>query len=174
MKYFVATFIHLVVYPALLWLPSLLVIPAASRLRSRAEKRGERQRPDDARLGGRDSRAGGERVHAALDLGRARRAVEVPPGTRVASQPRVRALLQAVRARGAQLALGHAEVLVERAHRAQVARARPRARREPAFGARLAVRGEQRALLSDEGSGCLLYTSPSPRDQRGSRMPSSA
>ena len=25
-----------------------------------------------------------------------------------------------------------------------------------------------------DGSGCLLYTSPSPRDQRGSRMPSSA
>ena len=25
-----------------------------------------------------------------------------------------------------------------------------------------------------KGSGCLLYTSPSPRDQRGSRMPSSA
>ena len=25
-----------------------------------------------------------------------------------------------------------------------------------------------------EGAGCLLYTSPSPRDQRGSRMPSSA
>ena len=25
-----------------------------------------------------------------------------------------------------------------------------------------------------EWSGCLLYTSPSPRDQRGSRMPSSA
>ena len=24
------------------------------------------------------------------------------------------------------------------------------------------------------GEGCLLYTSPSPRDQRGSRMPSSA
>ena len=24
------------------------------------------------------------------------------------------------------------------------------------------------------GIGCLLYTSPSPRDQRGSRMPSSA
>ena len=24
------------------------------------------------------------------------------------------------------------------------------------------------------GTGCLLYTSPSPRDQRGSRMPSSA
>ena len=24
------------------------------------------------------------------------------------------------------------------------------------------------------GVGCLLYTSPSPRDQRGSRMPSSA
>ena len=34
--------------------------------------------------------------------------------------------------------------------------------------------------LSEDGSsllkheGCLLYTSPSPRDQRGSRMPSSA
>ena len=26
----------------------------------------------------------------------------------------------------------------------------------------------------DQGSSCLLYTSPSPRDQRGSRMPSSA
>ena len=25
-----------------------------------------------------------------------------------------------------------------------------------------------------EANGCLLYTSPSPRDQRGSRMPSSA
>ena len=30
--------------------------------------------------------------------------------------------------------------------------------------------GPQRELLND----CLLYTSPSPRDQRGSRMPSSA
>ena len=28
--------------------------------------------------------------------------------------------------------------------------------------------------LFDEGGNCLLYTSPSPRDQRGSRMPSSA
>ena len=27
---------------------------------------------------------------------------------------------------------------------------------------------------SNTGEGCLLYTSPSPRDQRGSRMPSSA
>ena len=26
----------------------------------------------------------------------------------------------------------------------------------------------------DETKDCLLYTSPSPRDQRGSRMPSSA
>ena len=30
---------------------------------------------------------------------------------------------------------------------------------------------EERAMLSNI---CLLYTSPSPRDQRGSRMPSSA
>ena len=28
--------------------------------------------------------------------------------------------------------------------------------------------------MPDHGEGCLLYTSPSPRDQRGSRMPSSA
>ena len=41
---------------------------------------------------------------------------------------------------------------------------------------------EQTTLLRDEGASgkhaacrcCLLYTSPSPRDQRGSRMPSSA
>ena len=30
-----------------------------------------------------------------------------------------------------------------------------------------------RGILNDD-IGCLLYTSPSPRDQRGSRMPSSA
>ena len=29
-------------------------------------------------------------------------------------------------------------------------------------------------LVVDKGDTCLLYTSPSPRDQRGSRMPSSA
>ena len=29
-------------------------------------------------------------------------------------------------------------------------------------------------MEDDEGNICLLYTSPSPRDQRGSRMPSSA
>ena len=29
-------------------------------------------------------------------------------------------------------------------------------------------------LLDLDAEGCLLYTSPSPRDQRGSRMPSSA
>ena len=29
-------------------------------------------------------------------------------------------------------------------------------------------------LMQDEARDCLLYTSPSPRDQRGSRMPSSA
>ena len=31
-----------------------------------------------------------------------------------------------------------------------------------------------KALNDYVRSGCLLYTSPSPRDQRGSRMPSSA
>ena len=46
--------------------------------------------------------------------------------------------------------------------------------------------GEVHAIMGPNGSGkstlsnilsgknCLLYTSPSPRDQRGSRMPSSA
>ena len=29
-------------------------------------------------------------------------------------------------------------------------------------------------LIMESNDGCLLYTSPSPRDQRGSRMPSSA
>ena len=33
---------------------------------------------------------------------------------------------------------------------------------------------EQELLLMDMLKNCLLYTSPSPRDQRGSRMPSSA
>ena len=31
-----------------------------------------------------------------------------------------------------------------------------------------------RVAMVDQRSPCLLYTSPSPRDQRGSRMPSSA
>ena len=36
--------------------------------------------------------------------------------------------------------------------------------------------GDNQALYGDAGffDSCLLYTSPSPRDQRGSRMPSSA
>ena len=42
------------------------------------------------------------------------------------------------------------------------------------------VRGRLQRLLeiaraaAEKGPVCLLYTSPSPRDQRGSRMPSSA
>ena len=42
-------------------------------------------------------------------------------------------------------------------------------------------KGESLAIVGPSGAGkstllgfCLLYTSPSPRDQRGSRMPSSA
>ena len=34
--------------------------------------------------------------------------------------------------------------------------------------------GIERPKLGPVSTGCLLYTSPSPRDQRGSRMPSSA
>ena len=32
----------------------------------------------------------------------------------------------------------------------------------------------EKSNYSDSDYSCLLYTSPSPRDQRGSRMPSSA
>ena len=35
-------------------------------------------------------------------------------------------------------------------------------------------KGVTSAQQSEQVLGCLLYTSPSPRDQRGSRMPSSA
>ena len=35
-------------------------------------------------------------------------------------------------------------------------------------------KSEGRVVRSAKGSTCLLYTSQSPRDQRGSRMPSSA
>ena len=34
--------------------------------------------------------------------------------------------------------------------------------------------GAGTSLLKERSENCLLYTSPSPRDQRGSRMPSSA
>ena len=32
----------------------------------------------------------------------------------------------------------------------------------------------ERSFIKIKDNSCLLYTSPSPRDQRGSRMPSSA
>ena len=40
----------------------------------------------------------------------------------------------------------------------------------------IVVNDDQAAAYYDPATGdvCLLYTSPSPRDQRGSRMPSSA
>ena len=34
--------------------------------------------------------------------------------------------------------------------------------------------GFDERVVNYQGDDCLLYTSPSPRDQRGSRMPSSA
>ena len=55
------------------------------------------------------------------------------------------------------------------------------AREEVGLGAHrsvaaLEVAGASKAAVAREAraGGCLLYTSPSPRDQRGSRMPSSA
>ena len=44
-------------------------------------------------------------------------------------------------------------------------------------GAQKYIKGElsrEVLLVAEENKNCLLYTSPSPRDQRGSRMPSSA
>ena len=37
-----------------------------------------------------------------------------------------------------------------------------------------AAQSARKSLRNDEVDGCLLYTSPSPRDKRQSRMPSSA
>ena len=50
------------------------------------------------------------------------------------------------------------------------------------FGVRTKIGGQQEEPVEeaeeqtaqDDFEACLLYTSPSPRDQRGSRMPSSA
>ena len=47
------------------------------------------------------------------------------------------------------------------------------------FGAEHGVRGAQQGRIFSDGepdpaTGCLLYTSPSPRDRQKSRMPSSA
>ena len=41
-------------------------------------------------------------------------------------------------------------------------------------GARAGAGGGFQLPCNGQGGDCLLYTSPSPRDQRGSRMPSSA
>ena len=38
----------------------------------------------------------------------------------------------------------------------------------------VAVMDGDKPRVIENSEGCLLYTSPSPRDQRGSRMPSSA
>ena len=43
-------------------------------------------------------------------------------------------------------------------------------RAEKIVGGNLKIKGIENRMLQN----CLLYTSPSPRDQRGSRMPSSA
>ena len=50
----------------------------------------------------------------------------------------------------------------------------PAAREELTFMAELCEDQVENTLLAVHRELCLLYTSPSPRDQRGSRMPSSA
>ena len=52
--------------------------------------------------------------------------------------------------------------------------ARETAARVAASGVERAALGQLMPNLKIKGYICLLYTSPSPRDQRGSRMPSSA
>ena len=44
----------------------------------------------------------------------------------------------------------------------------------PTAGLYFAQMGAEVIRIDHKAGGCLLYTSPSPRDQRGSRMPSSA
>ena len=60
--------------------------------------------------------------------------------------------------------------------RAKVLQRRAQARRQPTLNFLFDL-GSNFGLVNDPVTGnnhCLLYTSPSPRDQRGSRMPSSA
>ena len=53
--------------------------------------------------------------------------------------------------------------------------ARVRLRKDNALGTLVPPgRDGQHLVIALDGKPCLLYTSPSPRDQRGSRMPSSA
>ena len=39
---------------------------------------------------------------------------------------------------------------------------------------KISLKKKKKAKVEESDDACLLYTSPSPRDQRGSRMPSSA
>ena len=83
--------------------------------------------------------------------------------------------VQVVAERGAER--GREAVLAERRRQSvdeeasQVRRGRRPARPLPDDDAEDAQRGVRRRARAGL---CLLYTSPSPRDQRGSRMPSSA
>ena len=45
---------------------------------------------------------------------------------------------------------------------------------DPWFGPAPILSEKQQEYMRTQLEDCLLYTSPSPRDQRGSRMPSSA
>ena len=55
-----------------------------------------------------------------------------------------------------------------------VARGQPERVETGALKPRKRVKQEQAKMIADLGAGCLLYTSPSPRDGATSRMPSSA
>ena len=73
--------------------------------------------------------------------------------------------------RGQRRAGGVAEAVAERGH---VGPGQPGPLVRRAGHRRAAAPAAAAAAPRGSGSGCLLYTSPSPRDQRGSRMPSSA
>ena len=92
--------------------------------------------------------------------------------------------LEAQRARNAAVAAGEAPALLLVEHDPVVTVSRRPAAREHVKVSEDELRGRGIALERTDRGGdvtyhgpgqlCLLYTSPSPRDQRGSRMPSSA
>ena len=67
-----------------------------------------------------------------------------------------------------------AQFFIDRIDSANLSRKQLKLLHAPAFMIKLLFRSKK--ILEKLGIrlGCLLYTSPSPRDQRGSRMPSSA
>ena len=73
----------------------------------------------------------------------------------------------------AQAPMSQSQAVVPPNDPAYIDQSRLNYKEDPYVKARIA-RGQANAEYRAERKDCLLYTSPSPRDQRGSRMPSSA